>query len=550
MTLSKISLTVAAALIAGAALAQENLTKEITLDKDYVPVERKATKANELPTAVERSAEQTSLNYSQLSVPTPINPRVPTMLPYGYKTSKDWSSQRGYVDFGIGTQLNIVGSAGFNILNTEKNRLALWFQHNSTWMGKNVPQEVIKYSPSQGYTKEEIGYKQKFNDNTIAASYQHNFYAGTLKAQARGHFDSYNYYYFTEDMTNLMEVGAKADWTSRTAPDQFNYRAGVDYNFLKFTKNDMRENNFKAYFSGEYQSGEYAHPGMNVRPETVGQKAAEFVWSGEHYLGQTRTNYGMLTLNPYFLYSKAKLRALLGANIDISWSDGAVFRFAPNVGVDYAVAQGFGVYLKAEGGKRIHTVSEMHSICRYWNSLETFGSTYSPFDGELGVNIGSFGGFSAKVFGGYGYFKNAFVPNTSIPYFLTVDARDQGGWKVGAALDYKYRHLVSASLDFTYAPQDAEKGYILDYERSKMLLNARIEANPIEKLNVSLSYEMRSRFGLDNVHNLGVGARYTVLPNLDVWASGNNLLNRRWQAATTTMRSQGINAMLGAEFRF
>ena len=44
------------ALAGSAVSAQNTLTKEITLDKDYVPIERKATKTNALPATVERKA--------------------------------------------------------------------------------------------------------------------------------------------------------------------------------------------------------------------------------------------------------------------------------------------------------------------------------------------------------------------------------------------------------------------------------------------------------------------------------------------------------------
>ena len=567
------------ALAGSAVSAQNTLTKEITLDKDYVPIERKATKTNALPATVERTAEKTPLDYSQWSVPTVVPSDIPTMLPYGYNTTKEWSKQRGYVDFGIGTQLNIVGNAGINILNTEKYKLGVWYQHLSSWMGKNKAN--IPYR--DGVLPQ---YKQKFNDNKFGVNFRSEFYAGTLDVMARGHLDKYNLYAASEDMNhNMLEVGINANWKSRTAPNEFNYRVGLDYNFLKFLdmqyqRAKTKEQDFKINFSGEYQSGDYSHAGINAELEILNQNV-DYRWeSGKSSVPEqtiSGSSDGMVTLNPYFLYSKTKLRALIGAVINLSWGTGPFFRIAPRVGLDYAITNGVGVYLKAEGGKRINTISKMHQISRYWCPNVNFYDTYSPLDGEIGVKAGPFNGFSAHALFGYGIFKDAIVPTAcSAAKYFEYRINNMSGWKAGVGVNYKYRSLAEADLSFTYAPQKAESGYMLGLDRAKAVMNARITVNPIEKLSVSLGYEMRLKRALEsplsseyfadvlvetaplattlkplqNVHNLSLGARYTLLKSLTLWANAANILNKRWESYGDYMYGQGFNFMAGLEFRF
>ena len=90
-----------------------NLNKEITLEKDIAPLEKKAVKKNELPTS------------------------IPTLLPYGYRTAHNFSNQRGYLDMGAGTQANFRVDFGYRILNEEREKLGVWFNHNSSWNSKS-----------------------------------------------------------------------------------------------------------------------------------------------------------------------------------------------------------------------------------------------------------------------------------------------------------------------------------------------------------------------------------------------------------------------------
>ena len=116
----------------------QNLNKEITVDKDYVPVERKAVKQNTLPAVQKNAADMNAkLNYSDWALPAAVPAKIPTMQPYGYLTNKVVDTKRGYATLGAGSQLNLLGNAGYRVLDDVNTALALWVQHNRTWAGKN-----------------------------------------------------------------------------------------------------------------------------------------------------------------------------------------------------------------------------------------------------------------------------------------------------------------------------------------------------------------------------------------------------------------------------
>ena len=187
------------ALSVSTATAQQNTTpqngqelhKEITLEKDFVPEVKKATKKNVLPKVKKIEAPaRTTVNYSDWANPIEVPTSIPTMMPYGYRTAHNFSDKRGYLSVGGGMAANFVGSAGYRIIDTDKTTLGIWLQHNSTWAGKNSSKLIS--SDSQRL-------KQQFNDNFLGLDLKSRIKSGTLSFSALGHLDSFNYYGSTDE---------------------------------------------------------------------------------------------------------------------------------------------------------------------------------------------------------------------------------------------------------------------------------------------------------------------------------------------------------------
>lgn len=117
---------------------KQNLNKEITLEKDIAPLEKKAVKKNELPKVKKPASTgpKTQLGYSDLISPIDVPTSIPTLLPYGYRTAHNFSDKRGYIDLGAGTQANFRLDFGYRVIDQENESMGLWLNHNSTWNGK------------------------------------------------------------------------------------------------------------------------------------------------------------------------------------------------------------------------------------------------------------------------------------------------------------------------------------------------------------------------------------------------------------------------------
>ena len=586
---------IAACAISLGASAQ-NLNTEITVDKDYVPVERKAVKQNTLPAVQKNAVDMNAkLNYSDWALPAAVPAKIPTMQPYGYLTNKSFDTKRGYATLGAGSQLNLLGNAGYRVLDDVNNTLALWLQHNSTWAGKNS-------SPAAANNQ----FKQKFNDNTIGADFTSRFDEGTMRINLRANFDTFNYYgdagimpgsdnvrnYSPDEFGNqsFSEFGVTGGWYSREANRKFNYQieAGVGHGGFKKSAfvdyKGLKETNFFVNLGGKYEVNDYTAAGAQVRFDYASYTDAPNIdLNTFKKVPEEDNSQGIARISPFVCFHREGVMLRLGVNADIAINAGTTFRIAPNVKLDYAFAPGVGLSIDVNGGKTLNHLWQMKAENRYVNPGVRYGTTSVPVDAEVALNIGSFGGFSAKLFGGFASYKEKMLPflceaptlpssaGFDLSYFDMVSttvyqALDISGWKAGAELAYKYRSLVDAKVRFTYSPQDEDEGCVLGLDRPEYVVDANISVMPIDKLAINLGYEMRgnrSMWGyqivdgkdyweqtpLENAMNLKVGASYRLLDNLTLFVDANNLMNKQWDVLYG-QGAQKLNVMGGASITF
>ena len=607
----------AAVLVVAGATAQNNdkkdLTKEITLEKDFVPVEKKATKKNTLPTVKKVSAPaKTTLNYSDWSEPTSVPTSIPTMMPYGYRTAHNFSDKRGYLQIGGGMQANFTGSAGYRILDTEQNTLGIWLQHNSTWAGKNGSKLILN---------EAERLKQKFNDNVIGVNFENNNKAGTLDASFRGHFDSFNYYggrnedWDDKNKQSFNEFGGQIGWEG--APivlrdSELGYHAGIGVNHAGYDKTlfenvkGAKETVLNFNVGATYQLGK-GTLGLDLTGDYVHFKCGT---TPAFYLFDDNTGYNvsnnynnfMLTLSPYYQWQNNIFRALLGADITLGdmrlYGDTKKVHVSPRVKLDIDIVDGAAFFVDVDGGKTLNTLSSMASLNRYSDPTGCYYNTFSPLDGRAGFKIGPFSGFSAQIYGGFGIFKSDYSsivdPFTFSSHEIIDDSENYVGIHLpttlkyattyyhnyksrgayfGAELAYKYRSLIEAKATFQYAPADEYeedgdwyKGYSMDgVDGANLDAKFDVRVTPIRPLAIDLGLHYRggrsyleptdmtfTKYAfsdMDDMINLHVGASYRFDKVLTLWVKGNNLLNRKWDYMPG-MGAQGLNFMGGVSLVF
>lgn len=588
--------------------SEKELNKVITLDKDFVPVEKKAVKKNNLPQVKKTEVKDVKApGYSSWTRPTIVPSLVPTMEPYGYHTRHHFSRQNGYLVAGAGSQLNLTTSVGYRIIDTDSTYLAAWLQHNSTWNGKN----------GSALIPADMRQKQRFNDNLLGVDLKKVLNEGTLGVAARAEFDSFNYYGgYTDFLRNTKQsfynVSADGTWESTMLDDvlstPLDYRVNFGLGFAGYGKGLYEGQTGAREFQLRFGAGaDYAINDIS----SVGGDFKAAIVRLNHYdtpfdeLVDQRATYGLFKLSPYYKIKNERVDATLGLNIDFSMNDGAAVRFSPNVKVDVNITDGVVAYANALGGKWLNTLAQMHESNRYSAPRERYESLYTPLDLEGGFKFGPFRGFSIRVFAGYGFFRgalDAYLPitraysttgegNVTVTDYRTYPegvryaathyrAIKYKGVKLGAELNWKLRNWAELKASVIYAPTGDDegdngidlskyrKGYSLNYYDGTCTA-AKIDLNitPISALAINLGVDYRGNraivaegfisptqtgfydFELDDVWNLHAGASYRFSAPFSVWLEIGNILNRKWDEMPG-MSAQKFNIMGGVAFNF
>ena len=79
--------------------------------------------------------------------------------------------------------------------------------------------------------------------------------------------------------------------------------------------------------------------------------------------------------------------------------------------MNFKIIKGVSLFAQATGGKGINHLGDMHIDYRYNDPLAEYDvTTYVPFDGRIGFNVGPFVGFMAKIYVGYGFVTGMLDP--------------------------------------------------------------------------------------------------------------------------------------------
>ena len=602
-----------AAFALNGAYAQDNknLSKEITLEKDVAPLEKKAVKKNELPKVKKPTVtgKKTQLGYSDLTSPIEVPTSIPTLLPYGYRTAHNFSDKRGYLDVGGGTQGNFRVDFGYRLINEEREKLGLWLNHNSTWNSKN---------PTKMITLDENRNRQKYNDNVFAVDYSRDLGKGTFMLGAKAHVDIYNLYGgwnkfevsqntagvlpgemsimtpaydWSSEKQTFFDFNLNAGWKSqfmlRDNPLKYNVglqygHAAYDKSFNTLYKHGAHDNWGILTLGGSYELTELTTAALNIRGEYLrrGTKAK----SGSDL--DLFDEVGMITLSPTYTIRGDMFKLQLGLNAHISFSDGAAFRLSPNVRANLSLVDGFSVFANVLGGKNLgYRVPTHFYNYRYDLPLLMYGRIYTPLEAEGGIKVGPFQGLSAKVSLGYAIVKKqpGILYRTDYPsqalmlgMMSTYMVLDSRGYYLNAEVNYKYRSLIEASASVKYAPHDNElfeadnhyNGYKLGVDRASTVANIDLKVTPWRPLTINAGLEYRggrmALFGdkwdadgdrlyefvkMRDAVNLKAGANYRLNSSVNLWLQAHNLLNRRYDILYG-MGAQRIGFMVGAGFTF
>lgn len=571
----------------------EELQKAIVVETDYQPELLKSTRLGTNPATLEEKQTKISLNYSDWAIPAKVDPLVVTQTVDDFAEKFKYSGKRGYATFGMGTFLNMVGNAGYRIVNTDKTDFGVWLQHNSTsgfidGLHNSINEKYYKYS------------RQYVIEDRVGLDFSNMFSKGVLKAETSYHFDRFNYYGSGTSLPGntrqvVNEFNINALWRGESVNDnQVSYYIGAEYNYFGnkfgfrnfcydtgFFDEGLTENILNINGGAEFLLGGSDFAGADLAFQYLGYRNLQGNVSGGIY--ETTENiggksFGMLSVTPYYSHRTDNMNLRIGAHVDLSFDNGTFFRIAPDVRFDWEMSRMFSLYASATGGNEIHTFHNVAARNRYVNPSLLLPTSYTLVDAEAGLNFGLFKGFTITPFVGFAVVRDALVttskevlgtyPEPTVA--TTYEAVNMNGVKMGLKTAYNYSDKVEFKAAYTFAPQGTKSGYQLADNRPEHVVDAKLKVTPISQFDLYVDYrfmggrrilnsfidpsyiqpiQWKSLVDLGAFSDLGCGVTCRFTDMFSAYCRLNNLLNRR-QQLYYGMYAQRFNFLVGAAVNF
>lgn len=638
MTINKfhIILSLVAAAVP-AAVAQE-LHEQIGVDGKYVREVTVQDRIHLLPTRLRPQLETRPMPYNFDAVTTdffPVGAPLNVVTPYADRTTPD---SPGYLALSLGSWLDGNLSAGYRFVRTPATTAGAYLQFNTT----------SYFKPKLAAGAEDV--RRELADGRLGVYASHNFDGkGTLSGNAEYRLGWWNYFGYADlgsplyrnpdseapdavaPTQTLNEVNARIGWEAQPNTRGFSYKAAVAAHYFGYRSMYERYSHgsyeplktpretrlsFSGALAKRWQSG--SSLGIDLALDGLFYSHPYKLDGYEGYFRgwESPDNYGMLTLTPYYRFSHGLLNIRIGADIDLSFNAGpegdrySAFHIAPDVRLDWRKG-GFGLFLNLLGGSQLQTLAYLHSLDYYcMPGLPSTRPVYTPFDGEAGVGIGPFAGFSARLAFRYRVSRNTSaggwymamlnyglgqVPGLMIPdgattsdYSIAYSQSPQGinlhGLGLAVDLDYRLGSILHLKAAGTYQPQDGKTGYFNGYDRPRWTLAAGAEVRLVKPLTIAVEYQYRGvrniytpfnreivyttvapaslpvisepdtddllgRLRLPDLTLLSARIGWQFTPRISAFVSASNLLNRRDDILPCTPLS-GISVIAGAQFLF
>jgi hypothetical protein len=540
---------------------QQNLNREMTLEREYDPIVQDAAKVNTLPAVREMNISKRPIVYSDYAVPT-LPDKEMNILPAGtLMTDVAHSMRNGYLHFAGGMGMNFNGDFGYHLLNTDRDKLGVYFSHHST-------------NGDVRFSVDSLGKrKAKLNDNLGGLDFKHRFDAAILSLGGSFGYSAFNYYGLP---TNRFAIPVVENDSTTNQGDRYinvyagvtshresslGYHIGVDYkNFnqkysLSEVYNGMTENNIglNLGLSSPVNNGQCFGVDLKMNMLTYTEPGVSDVKIDSAAFD----NRYEVTLSPYYRLENDKLKLLLGLNLMIVSRDETDVFVSPNVALDVPIANWSLFYINLGGGIESNTMYELSRFNRYINPVFTPDVSKTWADLKLGVRSSATAGLWLDVFAGYKYTESDIFYNPSSygwidKGFNNVSMAFQPTsqrLQVGAALKYDYQHIFDFYLKGVYNHYNLKyldtwknvygatgldkDGDMEAYGRPSFTLDADLNIRPVKPLTLSLDYRMASgmyayldkeNVKMKTINDLRFRASWKFNDMFSVYAQFNNLL--------------------------
>lgn len=584
-----------------AAQSDSALNRSVTVERDFQPVIQAAGKVSTRPAIVETTIEPAKVEYSEYNYQLPIaSYQSPSLLsqPTRFEPGRPYN---GYITGGVGHP-NTRFDFGYHLDDGKRSLLDLYAHHHAEWGMAALSKTKVGFDFTHPFSTCDL-YFGVNGGNIYYHKYGHFYDYSAPHGMWEKNSVSYSNYQSLADKDKTSLWTAEAYVGIKSNPKQeMQYKVQTGY--ALFSKpGAVSEHQVRTHAELDWHADEH-HVGANVYVQNnFLQLSGNLLEAIPDSLYDHRHN---IRVEPYYMYEGKRVRIHAGVNIDMNIGRGHQhltnmenFSFAPSphILLEAQVAkQWLTLYADITGNYGLGSLQSYMEENRY--SLIHAGiihpcSAYTPVDAEVGFHIRPYRDLLLEIHGGYAYrmdedywiatadtmtLLEPLSMKRPLGDFIHRHADYQCG-KVGGQVNYHYRDIVRIHLDGDYYFWSATEAGMKVYDRPDWELALRIDGRidshwslysdnrfegqrlilatdgehtlePVIDLNLGLQYDMlvgnasanRERFS-------GLFLRPAPKPNLSLFFQLNNWLHRK-NEIYYGYRSQGINFLLGATYRF
>jgi hypothetical protein len=581
----------------------DTLSRSVTVERDFQPTIQAAGKVSTKPAIVETEIEPAPVEYTEYSYQAPISSyQSPNLLsqPTRFEPGKKYN---GYITGAIGHP-NTLLDFGYHLDDGKKSILDVYAHHKAEWGLATLSKTKVGLNFTHTFSTCDL-YFGVNGGNIYYHKYGH-FYDYSLVSPGMWEKNSITYpkpYTIGDkDKTVLWTTEAYLGVKSNPKED-FQYLVQTGY--LLFAKTGaVSEHQIRTKAAFDWSSEEH-HIGANIYVQNNFLQVGDALGIPDS-LYRNRHNF---RIEPFYAFEGSRLRIHVGINFDLNIGSGhrylsktenIGFAPSPHINLEAQVAkQWLTIYADVTGHYGLGSLQNYMEENRY--SLIHAGiikpcAAYTPVDAEVGFHIRPYRDLLIELHGGYAYMMHEDYwiatadTNSTFTYssfsvkmpkgdFIHAHADAYQRGKIGGQLNYHYRDIIRVNVDGDYY---IWKGDTTVYDRPNWELGIRIDGRidkhwslysdnhfagkrialatdgehtlrPTIDLNLGLQYDMwvgKAKATETKVKSKGEQVlRPEAKPNLSFFFQLNNWLHRK-NEYLYGYRSQGINFLMGATFRF
>lgn len=558
------------------------LNRQMVLERAFTPVFKDASRIDQLPQVSEPKASKSPVQYQFNTLDLAYPTQWKTIQPEKKMGRPDFSTQKGYLNLGIGHQSSTFGNGGILLVNDAANKLSVTFDHRLSNDTRKIAQTGEKQTVFS-------------TDNALQGNYSHEFENSALELTAGYKHSAFNYFGLPHDSIKVADLSGLSSkhqihnqlffrgelHSLEGAP--LEYRATVKYGYFgkKLSALDSvagnKEHNLLLEGSVSGNFSENSRIGLDFALNNfIYSKDKKLDVNEEMYKPE---NYGLLDFTPHYDIEGDKFHVRLGLKAQIRFTKDTKAFLAPSISGKWEFTDRFFLNGEIGGGTKVYSFEQADAEYRYLNPSLRLEDRFTPLDATIGVRTNAIPGFGIELLTGYksgeDYFmtteQNGDRTNMLVPHLTNIKQT-----KVGFLVEYKYDNLADLQLKllkYSYKMNPKETLYtdIKAWGKPGLEVSLDGDFHLTKKISAQLNYYLASgRYGIKRtfnemallipgkefetvslkpISNLNISGRYTFSKNLSAFVQLNNLLFHKYDL-WYGMPAQSFNFVAGIGLTF